>query len=241
MINCIIVEDAPLAIQKLEECIRRTPTLNLLQSFTNGIEAIGFMQRHPVDLVFLDIQMEQFNGLQFLESIHTRPKIIIVSAYNQYAIHGFEHNVSDYLLKPYSFERFLKAVDKVQSEFPSIQPKTYMFVKTEYRMERIDFQDILYIEGMGAYLRIVTRQHKIMTLQSFAQIEKQLPQEQFRRVHKSYIVALDKIKSIERNVIIVDAQRIPIGKSYQNDFFQSISPVQDDSSITCKIINCFIV
>ena len=222
MINCIIVEDAPLAVQKLEECIRRTPTLNLLQSFTNGIDAIGFMQRHPVELVFLDIQMEQFNGLQFLESISTRPKIIIVSAYSQYAIHGFEHSVSDYLLKPYSFERFLKAVDKVQSEFPAMQPKTYMFVKTEYRMERIDFQDILYIEGMGAYLRIVTRQEKIMTLQSFTQIEKQLPLDKFRRVHKSYIVALGKIKSIERNVIIIDKQRIPIGKNYMDDFYQSI-------------------
>ena len=224
MINCIIVEDAPLAVQKLEECIRRTPTLNLLQSFTGGIEAIAFMQRHQVDLVFLDIQMEQFNGLQFLESIRTRPKIIIVSAYSQYAIHGFEHSVSDYLLKPYSFERFLKAVDKVQAELPAMMPKTYMFVKTEYRMERIDFQDILYIEGMGAYLRIVTRQAKIMTLQSFAQIEKQLPQEQFRRVHKSYLVALDKIKSIERNVIVVDTQRISIGKSYLDEFYQSILP-----------------
>ena len=225
MINCIIVEDAPLAVQKLEECIRRTPTLNLLQSFTGGIDAIAFMQQHPVDLVFLDIQMEQFNGLQFLESVRTRPKIIIVSAYSQYAIDGFEHSVSDYLLKPYSFERFLKAVDKALSELPAMLPKTYMFVKTEYRMERIDFQDILYIEGMGAYLRIVTGQAKIMTLQSFAQIEKQLPQEQFRRVHKSYIVALDKIKSIERNVIIVDTQRIPIGKSYLDDFYQSIFPV----------------
>jgi len=226
MINCIIVEDAPLAVQKLEECIRLTPTLNLLQSFTSGIEAIAFIQRHSVDLVFLDIQMELFSGLQFLESIRTRPKIIIVSAYSQYAIHGFEHSVSDYLLKPYSFERFLKAVEKVQSELPTMQSKTYMFVKTEYRMERIDFQDILYIEGMGAYLRIVTRRDKIMTLQSFAQIEKQLPQEQFRRVHKSYIVALDKIKSIERNVIVVDTQRIPIGKSYLDGFYQSIIPVE---------------
>ena len=229
MINCIIVEDAPLAVQKLEEFIRQAPALNLLQSFSNGIEAIGFMQQHSVDLVFLDIQMEQFNGLQFLESIRTRPKIVIVSAYSQYAIHGFEHSVSDYLLKPYSFERFLKAVDKVQSELPATQPKTYMFVKTEYRMERIDFQDILYIEGMGAYLRMVTHQAKIMTLQSFAQIEKQLPQEQFRRVHKSYIVALDKIKSIERNVIVVGDQRIPIGKSYLDGFYRSVFPNMEHS------------
>jgi len=219
MINCIIVEDAPLAAWKLEEFIRQTPTLNLLQSFTNGIEAIGFMQAHPVDLVFLDIQMEQFNGLQFLESIRMRPKIIIVSAYSQYAIHGFEHNVTDYLLKPYSFERFLKAVDKVHLELPVTQLKNYMFVKTEYRMERIDFQDILYIKGMGAYLQIVTHSSKIMTLQSFAQIEKQLPSDRFRRVHKSYIVALDKIKSIERNVIVIDNEHIPIGKIYMDEFY----------------------
>ena len=224
MINCIIVEDAPLATWKLEEFIRQTPTLNLLQSFTNGIEAISFMQTHQVDLVFLDIQMEQFNGLQFLESIRTRPKIIIVSAYSQYAIHGFEHNVTDYLLKPYSFERFLKAIDKVHSELPVMQPKNYMFVKTEYRMERIDFQDILYIKGMGAYLQIVTHQSKIMTLQSFAQIEKQLPPDRFKRVHKSYIVALDKIKSIERSVIVIDNERIPIGKNFMEEFYQYIFP-----------------
>ena len=142
--------------------------------------------------------------MQFLKSIRTQPKIIIVSAYSEYAIHGFEHSMSDYLLKPYSFERFLKAVDKIHSELPSTQPKNYMFVKTEYRMERVDFQYVLYIEGMGAYLRVVTRDAKIMTLQSFAQVEKLLPQNQFRRVHKSFIVALDKIKSIERNVITID-------------------------------------
>ncbi len=224
MINCIIVEDAPLAVQKLEDFISRIPLLNLLKSLDNGLDAILFMQSHPVHLVFLDIQMERFNGLQFLESLQNRPKIIIVSAYSQYAINGFEHNVSDYLLKPYSFERFLKAIDKIQSELSIVHAKTYMFVKTEYRMERINFQDILYIEGMGAYLRIITRQSKIMTLQSFAQIEQLLPANNFLRVHKSYLVALDKISSIERNVIVIDSERIPIGKSYMENFYQCISP-----------------
>ncbi len=222
MINCIIVEDTPLAVQKLEEFIHRIPLLNLLQSFGNGFDAIVYMQTHSVDLVFLDIQMEEFNGLQFLESIRIHPKIIIVSAYSQYAIQGFEHNVSDYLLKPYSFERFLKAVDKVQSELTITQTKDYMFVKTEYRMDRIDFQDILYIEGMGAYLRIVTQTSKIMTLQSFAHIEKQLPADNFRRIHKSYIIAVNKIKSIERNVVFIGEERIPIGKMYQEDFYRDL-------------------
>lgn len=168
--------------------------------------------------------MEHFNGLQLLESLQTHPKIIIVSAYSQYAINGFEYNVSDYLLKPYSFERFLKAIDKIQSELSVVHTKTYLFVKTEYRMEKINFQDILYIEGMGAYLRIVTLTSKIMTLQSFAQIEQQLPSDNFRRVHKSYVVALDKINSIERNVIVIGSEHIPIGKSYMDDFYQYILP-----------------
>ncbi|GAB6011324.1 LytR/AlgR family response regulator transcription factor [Viscerimonas tarda] len=222
MINCIIVEDTPLAVEKLDRFIRQVPLLNLLASFDNGIEAISFMQTQKVDLVFLDIQMEQFTGLQFLEAVQFPPKIIIVSAYSEYAIHGFEHNVTDYLLKPYSFERFLKAIDKVQADLALKSPKTYLFVKTEYRMERIDFCDILYIEGMGAYLRIVTNRAKIMTLQTFSQLEKLLPSEHFQRIHKSFIVSLNKIESIERNVVKIGGQRIPIGKNYQDEFYKKL-------------------
>jgi len=125
-INCIIVDDTPLAVEKLEGFIKQVPLLNLLKSFNNGIEAISFMKTNPVDLVFLDIQMEQFSGLQFLESLQTRPKIIIVSAYSQYAVNGFDYSVTDYLLKPYSFERFLKAIDKVQNDLDSTSQKDYM-------------------------------------------------------------------------------------------------------------------
>jgi DNA-binding LytR/AlgR family response regulator len=222
MINCIVVEDSPLAVEKLVDFIRQIPLLNLLRSFDNGIEAVTFIQAQKVDLVFLDIQMERFTGLQFLEAVRFPPKIIIVSAYSQYAIHGFEHNVSDYLLKPYSFERFLKAVEKVQSELQIKTTKTYLFVKTEYRMERVDFDDILYVEGMGAYLQIVTGHSKIMTLQTFAQLERLLPCEQFQRIHKSFIVSLDKIESIERNVLKIAERRIPIGKSYQEAFYKKL-------------------
>jgi len=221
MINCIIVEDSPLAVEKLKEFIQRVPNLQLLQSFENGIEAIAFTQTQSVDLVFLDIQMEQFTGLQFLEAVRFPPKIIIVSAYSQYAIQGFEHNVCDYLLKPYSFERFLKAINKVQSELQVKTTKTYLFVKTEYRMERVNFNDILYIEGMGAYLRIICKNTKIMTLQTFAQIEKFLSPNHFQRIHKSFIVSLDKIESIERNVVKIGDLRIPIGKNYQEEFYRN--------------------
>jgi len=220
MIRCIVIDDTPLAVEKLETFIAQVPLLQLLQSFNNGIEAVMYMKTNPVDLVFLDIQMEQFTGLQFIEALHYRPKIVIVSAYNQYAVQGFDHNVTDYLLKPYSFERFLKAIDKVQAEMQLKTVKNYMFVKTEYRMERIDFSDILYIEGQGAYLRIVTLRAKIMTLQNFQNLEQILPSDNFVRVHKSYIVAINKIESVERNVILIAGQRIPVGKNYQNEFYR---------------------
>lgn len=222
MIKCIIVDDTPLAIEKLESFINQVPLLNHLQSFNNGLDAITYMHSNPVELVFLDIQMEQFTGLQFMEALKYRPKIIIVSAYSHYAVQGFDNDVSDYLLKPYSFERFLKAVDKIQNELSQKVTKDYMFVKTEYRMERINFADILYIEGMGAYLQIVTKQQKIMTLLSFIQIFQLLPTDNFIRTHKSFIVAIDKIDNIERNVIKIGDKRIPIGKSYQDEFYKRI-------------------
>lgn len=222
-INCIVVDDTPLAVEKLEGFIRQLPSLNLLRSFNSGIEAISFLQGNPVDLVFLDIQMEQFSGLQFLEALQNRPGIIIVSAYSQYAVQGFDYAVTDYLLKPYSFERFLKAVDKVQNDLGIKAPKDYMFVKTEYRMERVDFADILYIEGQGAYLRIFTPKAKIMTLSTFRNMENLLPADNFMRVHKSYIVALNKIESIERSVIRIGGEYIPVGQSYHERFFKEFN------------------
>lgn len=222
MINCIVIDDTPLAVEKLTDFINQTPSLHLLKSFNNGLEALNYLHSNRVDLVFLDIQMEQFTGLQFMEALQYRPLIIIVSAYSQYAINGFENNVTDYLLKPYSFERFLKAVDKVIATSGNKINKDYIFVKTEYRMERINLADILYIEGMGAYLQIVALSDKVMTLLSFAQIMQLLPDHNFVRVHKSYIVAIDKIDNIERNIIKVGNKRIPISKSYQEDFYKKI-------------------
>lgn len=217
-INCIVVDDTPLAVEKLEGFIKQIPLLNLLESFNSGIEAISFLKGNAVDLVFLDIQMEQFSGLQFLESLQNRPKIIIVSAYSQYAVNGFDYSVADYLLKPYSFERFLKSIEKVQNDLNIKTIKDYIFVKTEYRMERINFSDILYIEGQGAYLKIVTLRARIMTLLNFHDMENMLTPDNFLRVHKSYIVAIDKIESIERNTLKIKELRIPIGLSYREKF-----------------------
>lgn len=221
-INCIVIDDTPLAIEKLVGFIGQLPALHLSGTFSNGLDALLFLKTNPVDLVFLDIQMEQFSGLQFLSALQQPPQVIIVSAYSEYAIDGFNYAVTDYLLKPYSFERFLKAIDKVQAESDHSAAKDYMFVKSEYRMERIDFSEVLYIEGKGAYLRIVGTRSKTMTLMSFKAMTDLLPAGQFMRVHKSYIVAMNKIEHIERNTLKIGDQRIPIGQSYREKFFKTL-------------------
>jgi two-component system, LytTR family, response regulator len=229
-INCIAIDDEPLALSKLEGFIDKVPDLKLIRKFDNAIEAIGWLKENKVDLIFLDIQMEQLTGIQFLEATGTISRIVITSAFDQYAIKGFELNVTDYLLKPFSFQRFLRSVNKVMeyySQNTDIQEKhpesnSFIFVKTEYRLERIDLDDILYIEGMKDYLRIICTDKKIMTLQSFTRIEESLPVKKFCRVHKSFIVAIDKIKSVERGVIIIADQRIPVSNTYKEIFFSKI-------------------
>ncbi len=221
-INCIVIDDSPLAIEKLEDFISQVPILNLLDSFNNGIDGISFIKTTPVDLVFLDIQMEKFSGLQFLEALQNRPQIIIVSAYSQYAVTGFNYSVTDYLLKPYSFERFIQAIDKAQNVSEVKPQKDYMFVKTEYRMERIDFKDVLYIEGQGAYLKIITKNHNVMTLQNFHNMKDLLPSDNFIRVHKSFIVGINKIESIEKNIIKIGKVRIPVGAGYRDRFYNEL-------------------
>ena len=229
-INCIAIDDEPLALSKLESFIMKVPDLKLTRTFDNAIDAIGWLKVNSTELIFLDIQMEQLTGIQFLEATGSRSRVIITSAYDQYAIKGFELNVTDYLLKPFSFQRFLQAVNKVM-EYYSKKPEgnktipgnnTFIFVKMEYRLERIDIDDILYIEGMKDYLRIICTDKKIMTLQSFARIEESLPANKFCRVHKSFIVAIDKIKSIERGVILIAGQRIPVSNTYKENFFSKI-------------------
>jgi DNA-binding LytR/AlgR family response regulator len=229
-ISCIAIDDEPLALSKLEGFISKVPELNLIRTFDNAIEAIGWLRKNKTELLFLDIQMEQLTGIQFIEASGTTSRIIITSAYDQYAIKGFELNVTDYLLKPFSFQRFIQAVNKVMEYYSQkseiknsiTENDSYIFVKTEYRLERIDLSEILYIQGMKDYLRIVCTDKKIMTLQSFTKLEESLPLKNFCRVHKSFIVALDKIKSIERGVIKIADQRIPVSNTYKEKFFSRI-------------------
>lgn len=226
MINCIIIEDEPLAIEKLTYFISKLDSIRLLQSFNSAITAISYLKENKVDLIFLDIEMKDLTGIQFLESIRTDAKIIITSAYEQYAIKGFDLQVCDYLLKPISFERFVQAFNKAFEELKHNKPFKHInkiFIKTEYRLEGIDISDILYIEGMGDYRQIVTTSKKIMTLQSFGELLNLLPENRFSRVHNSFIVSLEKIEKIERNRIKIRDKIIPISDLYNKGFYRKIN------------------
>ncbi|MBN2571441.1 MAG: response regulator transcription factor [Ignavibacteriales bacterium] len=223
IINCIIIEDEPLALKKIKEFVTRVDYLNLLASFCNAIEALVYLKNNSVDLIFLDIRMKRLSGIQLLESLQNRPKIIITSAYDEYALKGYELDVTDYLLKPFTFARFIKSVEKIYSqlaESKSIINNNYIFIKTEYRIEKIELNDILYIQGMKDYLQIITLNKKIMTLQTFKNLMDLLPERDFQRVHNSFIIALSKIKSIERNRIRIGDELIPISDGYKNKFYE---------------------
>ena len=230
MIRCLIVDDKPLAIDILKEYAARIPFLQLVYTTQNPLDALEYLRVNPVDLVFLDIQMPELNGIQFMRILNGSCKVILTTAYSEYALEGYEHDVIDYLLKPVSFERFYKAVDKVrdlplkrQPEFgvaSSQQENNHsLFVRTGYRIQRIDFQTILFIEAKQNYVSIVTGAASVMSLQSISSIEEKLPAALFMRVHKSYIVALEKIDTVEKSRIFIGTASIPIGESYRDAFF----------------------
>ncbi|MEI7726835.1 MAG: response regulator transcription factor [Bacteroidota bacterium] len=234
-INCIAIDDEPLALDIIRDYCSKVTFLNLLRTFDNAIESIEYIRTNKIDLIFLDIQMEELSGIQLLNALKHRPFVIFTTAYERYAIQGFELDVVDYMLKPISFERFIKGVNKVcerlQMDLDGAKPESgktkpaepsFFFVKTETRMERIENHDVLYVEGMGDYWRIVTKTRRIMTLMNARKLEEVLHEPQFCRVHKSFFIALDKIESIERNRIKIGDQYIPVSETYHKAFFDLV-------------------
>jgi DNA-binding LytR/AlgR family response regulator len=235
-IRCIAVDDEPLALEKIKGYISKIEYLELLECFSNAADAMSFLRQHKVDLMFLDIQMDELTGIQMLESMAVKPAVILTTAYDEYALKGYELDVSDYLLKPISFQRFLKAVDKVYYEIDKLsmshdssddkdvskKSPDYLFIKSGHTTVRITIHEILFIEGMKDYLRIWTENEKIMTLMSFKALEEKLPPNSFIRIHKSYLVALDKIDRVERNRIKIGGELLPVGESYRRQFLERI-------------------
>jgi DNA-binding LytR/AlgR family response regulator len=233
MINCLAIDDETPALDILEDNIRRIPFLRLVGKCKNAYAAMETLQQEPVDLLFLDIEMPGISGLGFLKSLATKPMVIFITAYRNYAVEGFELDVLDYLVKPVAFDRFLKAVNKAleyqgfkQKETTTAGPyPEYLFVNTEYQLTKIFLQEITYIEALRNYIRIhfATNAKPILSKLSLKTIEEKLPSERFCRVHKSFIVSMDKISSIRNDVIRIDVRDIPISKSCRDDFFKKIN------------------
>jgi len=228
-IKCIAIDDEPLAIEKIKLFIGRIPHLQLLAAFNAPEEAIQFIEKNQVQLAFLDIQMGKMSGIELLKKLEIRPQIIFTTAFSEYAIKAFELSVLDYLLKPYNFERFTKAVNKAtdyimwqSTEVKQVSPDVeYIFVKSGYKLVKILLDEIVYIQGMKDFQHIITLNSKILASLSFQELEKILPKG-FVRCHKSYIVALSKIECIEKDRIKIGDQLIPIGDTYKELFYRQI-------------------
>ncbi len=226
-IRCIAVDDEPLSLAKINGFIAKVPYFSLVSSFSSAIEALAYLKQNPVDLIFLDIQMDNLTGIEMLEILNPKPAIILTTAYDQYALKGYELNVCDYLLKPYSFERFMKAAEKVynliQPPIVSTPSDSFIFLKTEYRLEKVNFDEVLYIESRGDYIYVITTSAKILTLMTLKSIEEKLPEDKFIRVHKSYIVAINKIDAIEQGRIQIRTSAIPVGDMYRKKVWERLS------------------
>ena len=233
MIRCLVVDDEPLALDILEDYIRKVPFLTLVKTTTSAIEGLSLVQSDAIDLVFLDVQMPELTGIQFLKIINGKCDVILTTAYSQYALDGYELDVVDYLLKPIAFDRFYKAAQKVlqnngngnvipQEHTSASNSRDFIFVKTGHKIQKIYLDDILYIEGLKDYISIFTKTERIITLQNMKKMEESLPAKSFIRVHKSYIVAIGKIESIERSRIQIGEKIIPIGDTYREYFFKQI-------------------
>ncbi|OKL39609.1 LytR/AlgR family response regulator transcription factor [Pontibacter flavimaris] len=233
-IRCLAVDDEPLALDIIESYVSKLPFLKLVKTCSSATEAMQVLQEEQIDLMFLDIEMPELTGIQFLNILKHQPLIIFTTAYPDYALEGFNQDAVDYLLKPIPFDRFLKAVTKAQerlqrkvgkaAEAPAAPPtaaeQDFMFVKADYKTIRVDFRDILWIEGLKDYIIIQTKDQKIITLLSMNKMMEKLPDSKFLRVHRSFIVSLQKIDSIEKSRIRIGNKEIPIGEVYKDAFLK---------------------
>jgi DNA-binding LytR/AlgR family response regulator len=235
MIRCLAIDDERLALELIEDNIRKVPFLELVQTCRSATEAMEVLRNRPVDLLFLDIQMPDISGIQLLKSLLHKPLVIFTTAFSNYATEGFDLDVIDYLLKPYPFERFLKAVNKAHEYMdlreraanPSNAKETgpapaFLFVKADYKLYKINLKDILYIEGLKDYIKIYCSDKPIVTQMSMKSMEEKLPPQDFIRVHRSFIVAFDKIDFIQKHMLTIGKKEIPVSEHYRDQLFKII-------------------
>ncbi len=224
MIRCIAVDDEPLALQLIKEYAGKIPFLQLQQTFTNPDEARQWLLQNEVDLIFLDIQMPDIDGLNFFRSLLKKPLVVFTTAYSEYAVEGFNVDALDYLLKPFEYDRFLKATYKANEyiDFLGSQEMQLasIFVKVDYQLMKINLKDIDLIEGLDDYIRIHTKPRPVLTLMTLKSLHEKLPPREFVRIHRSYIVPISKIESFGKNKIKINGKEIPVGSSYTEVYQQ---------------------
>jgi two-component system LytT family response regulator len=230
-INCIIVDDEPIARDILRTYIAQVPYLNLVGECSDAFEAMQLLNRQPVDLVVLDINMPRLSGLDMLRTLKKYPAVIITSAYSDYALEGFELSVTDYLLKPFSFPRFVQATEKVhQLRQPAEQPvpmppkEDFIMVKADKKLTKVFFNELTHVEAYGNYIFIYSGPNRIMSKQTLTQFEEQLPSTQFVRIHKSYVVSLKAVKFLEGNELSIGVKKLPVGKVYRDNLLRRLHP-----------------
>ncbi len=239
--NVLIVDDEPLAIDVLETYIDQVSDLNIVAKCTNALEANEVLRKEQIDLLFLDIQMPQITGIDFLKSLSNPPMVIFTTAYSNYALEGFDLNALDYLLKPISLDRFMKAVNKALEQYDLTHKsggngssdtseaggEDFFFVKADKKLVKVKYDDILYIEGLKDYVIIRMREGRVITLQTMKSLEEKLPAQQFKRIHRSYIVSLDKINAIVGNMVEVtekgQTKTLPVGKNYRDELLAIVN------------------
>lgn len=228
-IRCLVVDDEELARALLQNYIGRMPNLELVAACANPLEAMSVLQQQGADLLFLDIQMPELTGIEFLRTLTQKPLVIFTTAYAEYALDGYALDVMDYLLKPFSFERFVQAVNKAAAQLQNRPPastpaleadaaapaKDYILVKADHKVYRLKLDDILYIQSMREYVAFYTSTGRLMSLNALRTLEEELPPDRFIRIHKSYIVAIDKIDTLEGNMVHVGKEQLPIGANYR--------------------------
>jgi len=221
--KCIIIEDEPLALERTASFVKKVPSLDLVATFDNALSGLQHLNSTPTDILFLDIKMDELSGIELLESTNIDSQIIITTAYQEYALKGYELDITDYLLKPFTFQRFLQAVSKAQSNLNanSSQPE-YIFIKSEGKLVKVNYSEILYIEGMRDYRRIFLPNKSIMTLQTFKELEQLIPSQIICRVHKSYMISISKIETVDTSSIKIGDKHIPISNTYKKDFLELI-------------------
>lgn len=238
MINTLIVDDEPLALDVLETYIEKMPELNLVKRCSNAFEANEALKNYDIDLMFLDIQMPQLTGVDFVKTLANPPLVIFTTAYSNYAIEGFELNVTDYLLKPISLERFMKAVNKAMEQIERLHRDNaqevqisdaddFIFVKADKKFVKVKFSEVLYIEGLKDYVIIRTEKGRVITLQTMKSLEDKLPSKYFRRIHRSYIINIEKVDAIMGNMVELtekgQVKHLPIGKNYRDELLDLVN------------------